>query len=90
VYTFTIDRVVGIDARMSGFDTVLELRRADCRDPAALVACSDDATPPGQTGSRIAAMLQPGTYYLIADGYNRLATGPFTLSVRFTDGCVPQ
>ncbi|HWN71616.1 MAG TPA: lysyl oxidase family protein [Haliangium sp.] len=90
VYTFTIDRVVGIDARMSGYDTVLELRLGDCRAPAAAVACSDDATPPSQTGSRIATMLQPGTYYLIADGYNRMARGPFTLSVRFTDGCVPQ
>jgi hypothetical protein len=90
VYTFTIDRVVGIDARMSGFDTVLDLRLAACQDTAATVACSDDATPPGTNGSRIATMLQPGTYYLIADGYNSLAGGPFTLSVRFTDGCVPQ
>jgi hypothetical protein len=54
------------------------------------VACSDDATPPGETGSRIATMLQPGTYYLIADGYSSLQGGPFTLTVRFTDGCVPQ
>jgi hypothetical protein len=91
VYTFTIDRVAGIDARLwAGYDAVLDLRLADCRAPVASLACSDDYTPPGHAGSRVAMMLQPGTYYLIADGYNRLAAGPFTLSVRFTDGCVPQ
>jgi hypothetical protein len=90
VYTFTLDRVVGIDARMSGYDTVLDLRLADCQDTAATVACSDDATPPGDYGSRVATMLQPGTYYLIADGYSSTESGPFTLTVRFTDGCVPQ
>lgn len=90
VYTFTIDQVVGIDARMTGFDTVLDLRRADCEDSGATVACSDDATPPGNNGSRVATLLQPGTYYLIADGYNALASGPFTLTVGFTAGCVPQ
>jgi hypothetical protein len=89
VYTFTIDQVVGIDARMSGLDSVLDLRLANCQDTAATVYCSDDATPPGEYGSRVATMLQPGTYYLIADAYNALVSGPFTLSVRFTDGCVP-
>jgi hypothetical protein len=90
VYTFTLDRTVGIDARLTGNDTVLDLRRGDCVDTAASVACSDDATPPGAYGSRVATMLEPGTYFLIADGYSSLENGPFTLTVRFTDGCVPQ
>lgn len=90
VYTFTTTQVVGIDARMSGYDTVLDLRLSECGLTAASVACSDDATPPGDTGSRVARMLEPGTYYLVADGYNATQDGPFALTVRFTDGCVPQ
>ncbi len=90
VYTFTLDSPVGVNARVSGYDTVLDIRRGDCRDTAASVACSDDATPPGNTGSRIATTLEPGTYYVIVDGYSVAEAGPFTLSVRFTDGCVPQ
>lgn len=88
VYTFTTTEVMGIDARMEGHDTVLDLRLAECASAAASVACSDDATPPGNYGSRVATELVPGTYYLIADGYG-VEEGPFTLTVRFTEGCVP-
>lgn len=95
VYTFTLTSDVGIDARVSGFDTVLSLRSGACADsdPAMHTQpnwCSDDASPPGNYGSRIATMLTAGTYFLIVDGYNAQQAGPFTLSVRFVDGCVPQ
>ncbi|HEU4408804.1 MAG TPA: lysyl oxidase family protein [Polyangiaceae bacterium] len=101
VYTFTTTERVGLDARASGFDTVLHLRKAaaapdpslGCLDdrPEATVKCSDDAAPPGDYGSRLAAALEPGTYYLIVDGFDSEAFGPFTLTTRFVkDGCVPN
>lgn len=89
-YVFTITEPTGIDARMSGRDTVLHLRKERCQDSTATIWCSDDATPPGGYGSRIAILLQPGTYYLLADGYNANEVGPFTLDVRFVAGCVPN
>ncbi len=90
VYVFTITEPTGIDARMSGTDSVLHLRKGNCLDSAATIWCSDDATPPGGFGSRIAILLQPGTYYLLADGYNANEVGPYTLDVRFVAGCVPN
>jgi hypothetical protein len=91
VYTFTItaaDGPLGIDARSSGFDTVLHLRAASCA-AGETVGCSDDAAPPGNYGSRVAVLLQPGTYYLLVDGFDGSSRGPFTLSVRFAASCVP-
>lgn len=95
VYTFTLTEPLGIDARVSGYDTVLSIRQGGCadNDPAMRTApnwCSDDASPPGNYGSRIATMLQPGTYFLLVDGYNGQQQGPFTLSVNFVRDCVPQ
>lgn len=100
VYTFTLDKKLGIDARSYDYDTVLHIRKEDpntpaneCLDntPAATVACSDDAAPPGEYGSRVAVALDPGKYYLIVDGFDSAQFGPFTLDVKFADdGCVPQ
>ena len=95
VYTFTLTEPMGIDARMTGFDSVLSLRSGGCLDddPATHTQpnwCSDDASPPGNYGSRIATSLPAGTYFLIADGYNGQQQGPFQLSVRFVRDCVPQ
>jgi hypothetical protein len=91
VYTFTItaaDGPLGIDARSSGFDTVLHLRSA-CNDAGSTLACTDDSAPPGDFGSRVAALLAPGTYYLLVDGFDGSSKGPFDLSVRFASNCVP-
>jgi hypothetical protein len=100
VYTFTVTARVGLEARSSGYDTVLHLRKENPGTPAnecldggapATVACSDDASPPGDYGSRIEAALDPGTYYLIVDGFDSAQAGPFTLKVRFVPGgCVPS
>ncbi len=100
VYTFTLTERLGIEARVSGYDTVLHLRKqrgddgaADCRDntPSRTLACSDDSSPPGDYGSRISTALDPGTYYLIVDGFDSTQSGPFTLRVRFAaEGCVPK
>jgi len=93
VYTFTITTPTGIDARSHDFDTVLHLRRLqDCLDDAApaTLACTDDSAPPGDYGSRIAALLDPGDYALIVDGFDSASYGPFTLTVRFAGSCVPH
>jgi hypothetical protein len=91
VYSFTLTERVGIDARVTGFDTVLSLR-STCADDGegATIACSDDAAPPGDFGSRVSALLEPGTYFLIVDGFDSTAFGPFTLTVRAISNCEPQ
>jgi hypothetical protein len=100
VYTFTVTERVGMEARVSGYDTVLHLRKkvgadgaADCLNnaPTRTLACSDDSSPPGDYGSRISLALDPGTYYLIVDGFDSAQSGPFALKVRFAaQGCVPK
>jgi hypothetical protein len=75
---------------------VLSLRKdetpASCLDdaPAATVACSDDSAPPGDFGSRVFALLAPGTYDLIVDGFDASQFGPYTLRVKFAAGCLPN
>ncbi|MCC7536217.1 MAG: hypothetical protein IT379_08385 [Deltaproteobacteria bacterium] len=92
VYTFTTTERLGLDVRSIGYDTVLFLR-TDCTDdttPAATVSCSDDSSPPGDYGSRLAVALDPGTYFLVVDGFDDTQLGPFVLDLRFVaDGCVP-
>jgi hypothetical protein len=99
VYTFTLAAKTGIDARSHLYDTVLHIRKEDpataaneCLDnkPSATVGCSDDASPPGDYGSRVAVALDPGTYYLIVDGFDSKQFGAFQLDVKFAaNGCVP-
>jgi len=84
-------------------DTIVELRKNRCanEDPSdnsfaftttgnRNVWCSDDATPPGGVGSHIQALLTPGTYYIVCDGYSTLTVGPANLTVRFVQGYVPE
>lgn len=91
IWAFTIDKPTGVDIRTHDYDTVLSIR-TDCLDdsPAATVVCNDDSIPPNDYGSRVEAMLQPGTYYLIVDGFDSTEYGPYTLTATFVDGCVPQ
>ena len=66
VWRFTVTEPTGIEAQSFGYDTVLSLRKggtvASCLDDAqeTTIACSDDSAPPGEYGSRIFALLQPG------------------------------
>ena len=83
VYSFTLDAAATVDAQVSGFDTGLYLR-SGCTDSASEVTCDDDATPPGNLGSRITTSLEAGTYYLFVNGYSDAAQGAFTLTVTFT------
>lgn len=92
VYSFTIDQKIGIQAMSAGYDTVLSLRKTCLDDtPAGTVACSDDSAPPSNYGSRVNAVLDPGTYFLIVDGFDATQFGPFTLTIQAApDGCVPN
>lgn len=96
VWTFTLTQPTGIEVQTFGYDTVLSLRKgadaAACLNdaPATTVACSDDSAPPGDFGSRISALLQPGTYYILVDGFDASQFGPYTMRVKFASNCVPS
>jgi hypothetical protein len=81
VYTFTLTQRLWVDATVTGYDTGLYIRRDSCSG--AQIACNDDATPPGNYGSRLRRRLDPGTYFLIVDGYGTSA-GAYDLRVSFT------
>eukprot|EP00899_Mesostigma_viride_P007624 jgi/Mesvir1/16863/Mv15748-RA.1 len=88
-YTFTIPqgRKYGVDIRASGYDTVLQLMSGCAFSN--VIACSDDATPPGSLGSKVNALLPAGTYIIMMDGYSVVDVGPFTITARFVDNCLP-
>ena len=72
------------------FDSVLYVRKDECGDAEAEVACNDDATAgsgkrgPSSRGSRIDEVLEPGTYYVFVDGYGA-ESGPFRMNVQVAD-----
>lgn len=67
------------------FDTMLYVRRDDCEDGDAQVACNDDASADGRgNASRIDAVLEAGTYYVFADGASGEA-GTFRMDVALSD-----
>ena len=72
-----------VTLRATGFDTVLYLRRDTCTG--AQVACNDDEDlAHGVTGSLLRATLDPGTYYVVLDGWDAAAFGDFTLTTTIT------
>jgi hypothetical protein len=92
-YEFTVPnsgaQYVGVEAMMSGFDTVLKLQQGSCGGT--IIACSDDSTPPAFLGSRVKANLTPGaTYMFMCDGYNLEQRGPFELRISFHENCSPD
>jgi len=71
------------------FDSVLYLRKDDCEDKDAEIACNDDISSgtkrsSSTRGSRIDEVLEPGTYYAFVDGYNN-DVGTFRMNVQVTD-----
>jgi hypothetical protein len=89
VYRLEVPRrqrvTLDVDAR---FDSVLHLRKDDCADPDAEIACNDDATAgkkgSGARSSRIDEILEPGIYYVLVDGYAN-EVGAFTINVTMED-----
>jgi hypothetical protein len=81
-------RVV-IEVDPSNFDSVLYVRKDDCAERDAEIACNDDTTTGSKRsastrGSRIDELLDPGTYYVFVDGYGSDA-GSFRLTTQLTD-----
>ena len=84
VYSFTLERrqLVTVTMETTGnFDGTLYLRAA-CEEGESEVVCNDDD---GDTShSRISAPLDPGTYYIFADGFGR-NRGRFSLTLQAAD-----
>ncbi|WP_394849062.1 hypothetical protein LZC95_16620 [Pendulispora brunnea] len=83
VYRFelTARKRVTIDVNPH-FDSVIYLRKDDCADPDAEIACNDDA--PHEHDSHLDEELDPGVYYLFVDGYSS-ESGTFKLNVVMND-----
>ena len=65
------------------YDGVLSLL-SECRgDPSAALACNDDAVEQNTTRAAVDATVEPGTYYLVVDGYASEA-GTYRLSTSFS------
>ncbi|MCL2824331.1 MAG: hypothetical protein FWD57_10090 [Polyangiaceae bacterium] len=64
------------------FDSVLYVRRGDCEDSSAEVACNDDEAVGGRRGSKVDEVLEPGTYYVFVDGYGSQDAGEYRMTVR--------
>ncbi|MGC4119478.1 MAG: clostripain-related cysteine peptidase [Myxococcales bacterium] len=78
VYTFTVQSRAHYELTLEGFDSVLHLR-SSCAVASSELACNDDYLQMGGP-SQLAGVVQPGTYYVFADGYDSTVTGPYTLS----------
>jgi len=85
VWTFTLDRLTLVDARVRGFDSVLYLRSA-CEDPDSELACHDDVDRPSDLGSRVRLPLPAGEYSLILDAFDA-DVAPFALTLTFDPLC---
>jgi hypothetical protein len=88
IFKLVINQVMGIDAQSYGIDTAMAIYSGACGGT--VDGCNDDAAPPGNYGSHVWGMLQPGTYLIAVNGFDTHAVGPFTLAVRLVPGCVPQ
>lgn len=72
------------------FDSVLYVRKDECGETEAEIACNDDTTAgagkrgASTRGSRIDEVLEPGTYFVFVDGYGA-ETGPFKMDVQIAD-----
>ncbi len=66
------------------FDSVLYVRKDDCADEKAEVACNDDPPEGGRNQSRIEKVLDPGKYFVFVDGYSQEG-GAFKMTVSTSD-----
>jgi hypothetical protein len=63
------------------FDSVLYVRKGDCTDDSAEVACNDDASD--QRHSKVEEVFEPGKYFVFVDGYDK-DSGKFKMTVTTT------
>ncbi len=83
VHTFTVTEAGPVEISLSGLNANLELfllRSCDRGD------CIEYSQHPGTNSEYISEYLQPGTYYIVVDGYNG-AVSPYTLEVDCSDAC---
>ena len=92
VYSFTLEHPTSVKFETLKinnsipYDTVLHLRR-ECDDQSTQIACNDDA---GEgVLSKLEVTLDPGTYYLIVDGYSTSNRGPYRLAISLF-GCLTE
>ncbi len=76
-FYFSLEQSAAYDFSVSGFDSVIYLLASCDRE----LDCNDDATPPGNLGSRLSGELEPGGYLLALDAYSQ--GGEFSLSLLF-------
>ena len=81
--------VASTDDSATVADTVLDIRAADCMNPASELACSDDIDGTN-TNSSLTESLQAGTYYLIVSGHDTSSIGAYTLTVQLFTGETPD
>ncbi len=88
VYELTLStrvtlRIDLVDVGATRFDTALHVRSSTCAaGGVGVIACDDDG---GQrTNSRIERTFDPGTYYVIVDGFGSGSVGEYELSVTQT------
>ncbi len=79
VYSLNIEQASRVRINMqSTFDGALYLRRM-CADPRSEIVCNDDA--PDTRHSQITTTLEPGQYFVFADGFGQGARGDYSLRV---------
>lgn len=83
VYRLRVTRrsVVRVDLS-TDYDGALHLRR-DCTDPSTELACNDDHED--NRHSRLEATLDPGTYYVVVDGFRTGSSGSYSLEVQVSN-----
>jgi hypothetical protein len=78
VYRLDLQRRSLVTLTSTGFDTVLYIQ-GECGNEASQNGCNNDATPPGNGGSRMGRVLPAGTWYVVVDG--RGQAGQYQLDV---------
>lgn len=79
VYNFTVTERIGITIFLMGnYDTSLYVQ-SQCGNQLTEIACNDDYQIIGQ--SLIDFVADPGTYYIIVDGYGGSSSGDFSLDI---------
>jgi hypothetical protein len=72
---------ISVDAH---FDSVLYVRKDDCTEESAEIACNDDPPEGGRNQSRIEHVFEPGKYFVFVDGYSQEG-GSFKMTVAASD-----
>ncbi len=83
VFELTLTSRQRVLASLEGslFDTVLHLHNSTC-PLAGEIACNDDANV-GTLTSLLDRTLDPGTYYLVVDGFGAASAGTYFLDIRY-------